>query len=811
MGGLMSCAADRTPHSQLFLPEDVIDGSKMNPVSLIAAALLPVAALISAFAISPVTAQLSGLTRLLASVGIGGLGFALAFISFIVLVKNSVNLIRLASIFLIGFFDPLWLLMFPSLGGFGFDQVKAFSGMFFIMAALWFSFDFVAGFLTNTFPSLREKQVNVEVFRGAVKMAFIILALSIVCKFILPQSLLPIGALLIGSLAPYSLYRSWILERAFLLEANGRMFDGIGANYSFNHINARKSQAENASSDKSPLIRLGTATGKLRSNWDFFAPDKGLPFVMSAKDLSLHMLVLGSSGSGKTASMGRPLGVQWLAQGCGGILVLDGKGYFAEEFKLLPNFTLIEPWDIDLNTNAVIKKGTVLNLIEGVEPGFITETLASSVGGESDTGGGDKGNAAFFKNSALEMGKHCEHILYWLVKKDERDEQVALEAGLSFDRRWWWNLASYINVVDMLADTGNVEIRGQAKRKIVHWIDDLLNNPPAEYSTNNYQLAEAIKYICVTYPSLNEETTKNIMASLRVWFSPLTSNRNIIPWLKETKSEIDVSAPLRGQGLGVCLPKTVFGDAAVAATNLIRGRVMKEIRGRKDDWRDDPHQKPVLILMDEAQDILTTKDKDWLAVSRSQGGQFCVMTQSIEALVERLGKEATEAMLPNFGSFVMFTSSHQTQEWVINKMGRVAKKMGPPKNSVDLLSFMETEVDKPIFNINHQYAKGLFSRLLSRNAVRFNLTELYDINTDKFIKDNAVNSSRHWSMGPEGKGFPVADKSALTSYTLQPGHCVAQVIRGAVHRRDALEMKYMSMSDMEKAIAKIRENMLSDK
>lgn len=65
----------------------------------------------------------------------------------------------------------------------------------------------------------------------------------------------------------------------------------------------RHIQALNADEDKSPLIIFGTATGALSFNGDSFAPDKGLPVVMSEEDISTHMHVFGSTGTGKTTEL----------------------------------------------------------------------------------------------------------------------------------------------------------------------------------------------------------------------------------------------------------------------------------------------------------------------------------------------------------------------------------------------------------------------------------------------------------------------------------------------------------------------------
>lgn len=65
----------------------------------------------------------------------------------------------------------------------------------------------------------------------------------------------------------------------------------------------RHIQALNAAMDKSPLIVFGTATGALTFNGDSFSPDAGLPVAMSENDISTHMQIFGSTGTGKTTEL----------------------------------------------------------------------------------------------------------------------------------------------------------------------------------------------------------------------------------------------------------------------------------------------------------------------------------------------------------------------------------------------------------------------------------------------------------------------------------------------------------------------------
>lgn len=71
---------------------------------------------------------------------------------------------------------------------------------------------------------------------------------------------------------------------------------------------ARAQQLANALADPSAFIPLGVSTGLFAERRDPFAPSAaGMPFGLTAADLSTHALVFGDTGSGKTSGVLRPV------------------------------------------------------------------------------------------------------------------------------------------------------------------------------------------------------------------------------------------------------------------------------------------------------------------------------------------------------------------------------------------------------------------------------------------------------------------------------------------------------------------------
>ena len=108
----------------------------------------------------------------------------------------------------------------------------------------------------------------------------------------------------IPAIAPLIYYILRVRNRASELAYQGTTYAGAVIRAPKALMNEeRHIQALNADEDKSPMIIFGIATGALSFNGDSYAPDKGLPVAMSEEDMSTHMQVFGSTGTGKTTEL----------------------------------------------------------------------------------------------------------------------------------------------------------------------------------------------------------------------------------------------------------------------------------------------------------------------------------------------------------------------------------------------------------------------------------------------------------------------------------------------------------------------------
>jgi len=97
-----------------------------------------------------------------------------------------------------------------------------------------------------------------------------------------------------------------------------------------------------------------------------------MPFGLSVGDLSTHMLVLGQTGTGKTAAVIRPVVWQWQEAKAGGLLVLDGKGQLPKELAGLPGYQVISP------------ESSNFNAIQNLQPDEVADTLFQLFSSDKD-------------------------------------------------------------------------------------------------------------------------------------------------------------------------------------------------------------------------------------------------------------------------------------------------------------------------------------------------------------------------------------------------------------------------------------------
>jgi len=432
------------------------------------------------------------------------------------------------------------------------------------------------------------------IFFASIAIGLIVTGISIL-GFVGLFAILIIAILkALGDPAP-SAVRARLLDVAAAGTAEGPAWAIAGASrWSARIEEAREQQLATAIADTSPLFTFGTATGLLAARGDLFAPSAGLEMALSLTDLMQHLLVLGGTGSGKTAGVLRPLCKQLGEVEGVGLVVLDGKGALPGEVqKFVPDLTVIDP--------AARK----MSLVEGLTPTEVVTIIADRLGrGE----GKDK----FFEDSAAGLMRHAAV----LVKAGD-------EANWSLERIW------------RMANEGPDEA--------------LLEHVDASVP----QIADAITFFEKQWPGLHAEVKSSIVATLRAWYTTITGHADTLKWAltRAGQSDVDLTEALKGKRVGILAPAHRYGEAGPVVLALLKARIFAAIRDRADRGMAEG-ETPVVLVMDEAQEVITRQDALMLGIARSLSLAIVASTQTVEGVEARLGQTEAAQFLTLFGSVI---------------------------------------------------------------------------------------------------------------------------------------------------------------
>lgn len=607
--------------------------------------------------------------------------------------------------------------------------------------------------------------VNHARLRLAATIGAAVYGLGIVVA-LLPSSLHPVFfALLACTLAPgyaFVVWRSWALAVAQQgIDAN---LESTGPQASA-HIDARGAQAKAAGEDTTAFLRLGTARGVFTAKMDGFAPDAGLPFGLTVHDASTHLVCHGATGSGKTSAVLRPLAVAFLRARAGGALILDGKASLAGEFAGMKDYLLIEPGKCDLA------------LLEGLSPEDVVVAFdqVNRAGVKSESG-----SAQFFRTSGREMLFHAANFLRALVDTEKAKQAESAE----YVPQWRWALNDLQAAVELIQ-------RGNEHNTLA--LEGALAQVRAMHADADRRgtLNDSLRYIDVALTAMDSETRANVEATVKGWISPVMHHHALVRW-SYCDTGVDVTQCLRGGAVGVCLPEFEYGQAGALIQALVKQRVFIGLRqrARNPDWRAQG-QTPVLILMDEAQEICGSADLSLLPVARSLGGICVYATQQFENWVTKFGDEtAARGFLANFRSTICLTSSPATHKHMQERLGTTWSLVFQTRAvGIDYRGVWRNIAESPLADASHP-AHALYRRLLRRGAgaVRDSRRHAHGLvqhesakGTDDSLLTIPALRGGEWKMQPL---FLDAEADLLA----EPFVAVAEVMRGGVRRRDVIKL-----------------------
>ncbi|MGO0307967.1 type IV secretory system conjugative DNA transfer family protein [Endozoicomonas acroporae] len=531
-------------------------------------------------------------------------------------------------------------------------------------------------------------------------------------------------------------------KRQLLAEASAEnsittvMIDTVGKSHLKTIEETKQTQIENCKKDDSAFIKIGTSTGLFADRRDNYAPsESGIDFGLTVNDLSVHCLITGGTGSGKTSCAIRPILRQLRENTDYGLLVLDGKSALPIEIETGSDYQLISP------------KSDAFNAIEGLSSDEVADGFFYMFKGN----GGD----SFWDEAArtLVRASHC-----------------------------------CLDLVDEVPTTMSNLYKALTNNQFLH--DKLLGNINRLYKEgklDSYDLAQ-IEYRVNEYPSMPDKSRDSVLSTARNWLSTIIHNKKLAAWA-DTEHGVKVEDVTTGSRIGICLPQSEYGYAGTVISNFAKNRVYKAIQQRGDVWEEG--QKPVMVIIDECQELISDNAEGTiLPVARSLGMIGVYSTQNLMGLYKKMGSEhAAKQMLGNLKNLIAFDPKDEvSRKFIQERMGNewritttASQGSGDTKSSVNgIVNNAST-----IFANNNKELVDNAGRSILGNTTRQFWGSSMGALKNVFKQDNKQQSSK----SVEVKLMPLVQAEEVESLLAKPNTALASIVRGRVVRRDVITLK----------------------
>jgi len=497
---------------------------------------------------------------------------------------------------------------------------------------------------------------------------------------------------------------------------------------------ARADQIDNAKRDKTDLIHLGSATGIFAGRGDLFAPNANLPMRLSANDLCTHLMSFGGTGSGKTSSVAKPILKQVGAIKDHGILVLDGKGALPSEVaQVIPEMRVVRPSE------------DVVSLTAGIEPSVLIQTIRKIVASGQEDGG------AFFVDSAAQVltasATICQHV-----------------GGK------WWTLSKVVKVA----------IDGNLFQALIAELDedDLKDDGRPD-------LLAAVDYLATEWATLEDKVKSNIKATIRSWLSKITSHPDMLKWANATADQetVDVTTPLKGGRVGLLVPEHRYGIAGAVTSAILKERLYSGLKDRADSGLTEG-ETPLLVLMDEAQELLVPSDATMAAIGRSLKLQLVCLTQTVEGVVAKLGALEANKLLAVFGNVIVLPAKgDDTPLFAEKRAGKIwSPTVSSTSGTISLRESVARELTVGVSAAANRQEAMANAPIIAKDEDQNIL--IPDALKGIFTVENESNQGST-TIAPSG----IIEAGEIADLLAEPNTAIAVLNRGRVSRRDVIRLE----------------------
>ena len=430
-------------------------------------------------------------------------------------------------------------------------------------------------------------------------------------------------------------------------------------------------QADNAAGRlaRQPLIKVGVATGVFRARGDMEAPALGQLVALDGETIRQHTIALGETGSGKTRLVIRPMferimEAKWGPNHRIGAYVTDGKG------TLWQSLEGCAPLDYRKDV-IVIGTGAGqfgVDLLKGMSPLEVSTTL-KAVSGQVMGASSD----SFWPEMASLLILHAATVAQ-VLDMDPTLEDPATTAPTWRDKRPW----SLVGVARIACDWRTTEESIARLRELKDQGKALPGDLYTALMTDD--LISAVSWLKGEWFAMANETKSGVVANVNVVLGKLSGAgelRRRFCTGRHAGDLVEVSHALNGGILMVGVGETEWGVVGKVVSVWLKTRLYIEARKKLERDPDSCRNTSCALLMDECQMLMTTgqdSDATFWNIARETGVFAIAATQSLAALKQALGAEATDNLVNLFCTkIVLKTSEPGTLDYCVKLSGETLR------------------------------------------------------------------------------------------------------------------------------------------
>jgi len=520
--------------------------------------------------------------------------------------------------------------------------------------------------------------------------------------------------------------------------------------------------------DKSKTVTLGKGTGTLKYRGVLSGYREDQPVKMSLMDLMQHLFILGGSGEGKSRSVIRPLIRQILDLRASGekiaVYATDAKAVLWHDIK-----SVAEEKGQAGNVRIIgVGEGEHgVDLLEGSSPALVSDILKSAMKQLSGGKGGDE----FWVDMASEVIRNVAVIAeVWErtpagIKRMEEDGERLYSIATIY--RMCVNDALVLDAIE------DVNKAIQSNYQFV-----------AEF--DNSTLWDSLNYIAGEYMNMAANTRSGIQANITNALSGFVSNTQIREYFGSGSAtyEMNIADCLKAETITcVNLSSMELGTAARVVNVFLKSLLYREARRAEMHNPNIAQERLCAFIADEFQELATAdmsgySDATFWNVARSSGVMGICASQSLAAIEQAIGKEASENLMLNFRSKLFLrVEDPRSVEYTQKIFGKTLRAYTFEDRFSETLESLLKEYGLPDDPANWSKELDLSDNLVL-NPIRFLLSHI------GFVGAYETHSIKALQL----TGGGLQNNNATTNIGLQ---------QSAMFREEDLKQKFMSEGNHE--------------